>query len=97
MANQTIPLNAVASQSFTVQLNGQNCVINLYQKSTGLYFDLTVNGNQCVQTMICLNLVNLVRNVYQGFIGNLFFYDTQGTTDPVYTGLGSRYILVYVP
>ena len=92
---QVIPLTAVASQSFTVQLNGQNCDINIYQKSTGLYFDLTVNGESIVNTMICLNAVGLVREVYLGFIGQLVFIDTQGSDDPYYTGLGSRYILTY--
>jgi len=92
---QTIPLNAVASQSFSVQLGTQNCDINIYQKSTGLYFDITVNGTEIVSTMICLNLVYLIREAYLGFSGNLFFFDTQGTNDPDYTSLGSRYILVY--
>jgi hypothetical protein len=60
-----------------------------------MYFDLTLNGTLIVSTMICLDRVNLVRYAYLGFIGNLAFIDTQGTTDPVYTGLGSRYILTY--
>ena len=92
---QVIPLAAVASQSFTIQLNGQNCEINIYQKSTGLYFDLILNGSGIVNTMICLNAVGLVREIYLGFIGQLVFIDTQGTDDPYYTGLGSRYILTY--
>jgi hypothetical protein len=92
---QVIPLTAVASQSFTIQLNGQNCEINIYQKSTGLYFDLILNGSGIVNTMICLNAVGLVREIYLGFIGQLVFIDTQGTDDPYYTGLGSRYILTY--
>ena len=93
--NQTIPLNPIPSQKFTVQLNNQQCTINVYQKSTGLYFDLSVNNNVIVSTMICLNLVGLIRESYLGFSGQLFFFDTQGTNDPDYTGLGSRYILVY--
>ena len=92
---QVIPLAAVASQSFTIQLNGQNCEINIYQKSTGLYFDLILNGSGIVNTMICLNAVGLVREIYLGFVGQLVFIDTQGTDDPYYTGLGSRYILTY--
>lgn len=92
---QVIPLTAVASQSFTIQLNGQNCEINIYQKSTGLYFDLILNGSGIVNTMICLNAVGLVREIYLGFVGQLVFIDTQGTDDPYYTGLGSRYILTY--
>lgn len=95
MSNVIVPITAVPAQTFTVQLNNQNCSINLYQKSTGLYFDLALNNQTIVQTMICLNLVGLVREAYLGFIGQLFFFDTQGTNDPTYDGLGSRYVLVY--
>jgi len=93
--NSIIPVDPVASQTFQVQLGNQSCSINIYQKSTGLYFDMTVNNNPCVQTMICLNLIGLVREAYQGFTGQLFFFDTQGTNDPTYDGLGSRYLLIY--
>jgi len=92
---QIIPVNSIASQSFNVQLGTQNCVINLYQKNTGLFFDLNLNGTQIVNSMICLNLVGLVRESYLGFTGQLFFFDTSGQTDPVYTGLNSKYLLVY--
>ena len=92
---QIIPVNSIASQSFNVQLGIQNCVINLYQKNTGLFFDLNLNGTQIVNSMICLNLVGLVRESYLGFTGQLFFFDTSGQTDPVYTGLNSKYLLVY--
>ena len=92
---QVIPLTPVASQSFSVQLNTQNCVINLYQKSTGLFIDLTVDGNVIVESMTCLNAVGIVREAYLGFDGQLVFIDTIGTNDPEYTGLGSRYILTY--
>jgi hypothetical protein len=37
-----------------------------------------------------------VRDLYLGFSGDLFFADTQGTNDPYYTDLGTRYLLVYV-
>ena len=93
--NQIIPLQAIASQTFTIQLGNQNCSVSVYQKSTGLYFDLILNNIVIVQTMICLNLVGLVREEYQGFNGQLFFFDTQGTSDPTYDGLGIRYQLIY--
>lgn len=96
MTEQFIPLTAVPSQSFTIQLGGQNCAINLYQLSTGLFFDLSANGNDIVNTMICLNLVGLIREEYLGFQGQLVFLDTEGTSDPTYDGLGTRYHLVYI-
>lgn len=95
MTIQFIPITSVASQSFTIQLNGQSCAISLNQKNNGLYFSMTVNNNPCVNSVLCLNLVGLVREKYYGFTGQLAFFDTQGTSDPHYTGLGSRYQLIY--
>jgi len=95
MTIQFIPISAVAAQTFTIQLGSQNCLINIYQKNTGLFFDLVINGNPCVTTVLCLNLVGLVREAYYGFDGQLAFFDTQGTSDPTYDGLGSRYQLIY--
>jgi hypothetical protein len=92
-----IPLQAVPSQSFNVGLSNQACQLNIYQKSTGLFFDLLVANVPIVTGVICRNLTKLVRYLYLGFIGDLAFIDTQGSTDPYYTGLGSRYLLAYVP
>jgi hypothetical protein len=95
MTTQTIPIIAVAAQSFTIQLGAQNCAISLVQKNTGLFFSMTVNGASCVDSVLCLNLVGLIREAYYGFSGQLAFFDTQGTSDPYYTGLGDRYVLLY--
>lgn len=90
-----IPLQPIPSQTFAVTLAGQSCVIAVYAKTTGLYLDLTLSGLPIVGAVRCHNLVRLVRQAYLGFVGDLAFVDTQGTTDPVYTGLGSRYVLAY--
>lgn len=95
MTIQIIPISAVPSQSFTIKLGNQNCAIKIYQLQTGLYFDLSVDGNVIITSMICLNLVGLVREKYLGFIGQFVFFDTKGTADPNYDELGSRYQLFY--
>lgn len=92
---QTIPLTAVPSQTFSVQLNDQQCDIALYQKSTGLFMDLVVNQVMIAQTELCLNKVYMVRYTYLGFIGNFAFIDTQGGDAPYYDGLGTRFLLTY--
>ena len=95
MTIQIIPLTATASQSFTILLGNQNCSMKVYQLSTGLYCNLIANNNSIFNTMICLNLVGLAREAYLGFVGQLAFVDTKGTSDPTYDGLGARYQLVY--
>lgn len=91
-----IPISAVPSQSLSVQLAGQQCQINVYQKSTGVFMDLLVDNAPIVTTMLCQDRVKLVRHQHLGFVGDLAFVDTQGAQDPEYTGFGSRYLLIYL-
>jgi hypothetical protein len=92
----TISLQATPSQSLSVVLAGQNCQINVYQKSTGMYLDLYVSNSPIITTTVCLDRVRLVRETYLGFVGDLAFADTHGASDPVYTGLGTQYVLLYL-
>jgi hypothetical protein len=92
----SIPLQAVPSQKLSVVLGGQNCQINVFQKSTGMFLDLYLNNSPIITGVLGLDRVKLVRETYLGFIGDLSFVDTQGTSDPVYSGLGSQYQLIYL-
>ncbi len=59
--------------------------------------DLNSNGVDMCIGCLALNAVPLdACNSYDGFQGNLYIVDTQGTEDPIYTGLGSRWVLVYL-
>ncbi|MDX3986173.1 MAG: hypothetical protein QHC88_13055 [Achromobacter sp.] len=91
-----IPLRAVPSQSLNVVLAGQSCQINVYEKSTGLYLDLFLSHRPIVTAALCHDRVRIVREAYRGFVGDLSFLDTRGHADPVYTGLGGRFVLVYL-
>lgn len=93
---QVIPLSAVPSQALSVLLAGQNCQIKVYQKTTGLYLDFSMNDAPVKSGVLCLDRVQLIRHAYLGFIGDLTFFDTQGVSDPAYTGLGSRWQLAYL-
>lgn len=93
---QTIPVQAIPNQSLQVQLGGQACTIDVYQLAYGLFMDLYVGNELVVGGVICQNLNRIVRSLYLGFSGDLCFFDQQGATDPVYTGLGARYQLVYL-
>jgi hypothetical protein len=91
-----IPLSPIPSQTLHVMLASQNCKINVYQKTTGLFFDLYVNDVPIIIGMICRDRVKLVRFDYLGFVGDLAFFDIQGLTDPNHAGFGSRYWLIYL-
>lgn len=90
-----IPLRAVPAQACSVVLGGQNCQVSVYQKSTGVYLDLRVNHQPVAMAVLCHDRVWLIRETYSGFVGDLTFVDTQGRDDPVYTGFGDRFQLMY--
>ena len=91
-----IPLQAVPSQALSVTLGNQISQVSLYQKDTGLFIDLFVDNTLVIGGVICQNLNRIVRSVYLGFSGDLVFIDNQGDTDPVFSGLGTRYSLAYL-
>lgn len=91
-----VPLSPVPSQTVSVVLAQQSCRISVYAKTTGLFLDLYVNDALIIAGVIGLNTVLIVRDQYLGFAGDLAFFDLQGSADPVYGGLGTRYILGYI-
>ena len=93
---QNIPLQNIPSQLTKVVLGGQNVQIFIYQKDQGVFVDINSDGVDIVVGVIARDAVPLVCREYAGFIGNLIFIDTQGNYDPFYSGLGSRFSLVYL-
>lgn len=92
-----IPVQAVANQTFAVSLAGQVAQMALRQNGASIYFNLSFNGEPIVVTKICRDRQRLLIDArYRGFIGDFAFVDTQGTDDPFFTGLGSRYLFYYI-
>jgi hypothetical protein len=90
-----VPLNTVPSQVLNTVLNGQYCQINVYTRSTGLYVDIGMNGLTIIGGVIAQDRNRIVREPYRGFIGDIAFWDSIGTTDPFWQGIGSRFWLGY--
>lgn len=96
---QIVPLQALPSQTLQVQLGGQACVLNIYQLAYGLFVDVYVGATLIIGGVICENLNRIVRSAYLGFVGDFVFADTQSGAngaDPIYTGLGARFQLIYL-
>jgi hypothetical protein len=91
-----IALQAVPSQQLQVVLGGQNCQIAVYLLGSQLFVDVQLNGTDLSIGVVAHDQIPLIPTVYFGFQGNILFVDTQGSTDPVYTGLGARYQLLYL-
>lgn len=93
---EIIPLKPLPNQTLTVTLGDQVTQVNVYQKLSGLYIDVLVDGTTIIAGVLGRNLNRIVRSVYLGFSGDLTFIDSQGSNDPDYTGLGIRYTLNYL-
>lgn len=92
-----LPIIATPSQSMRIGLGGQQCEVLINQKQTGVYLSLKVNNVSIINSAICRDRVNIARRDYLPFSGTLAFVDTQGSSDPDYTGFGSRFQLAYIP
>jgi hypothetical protein len=93
-----IPLIATPSQTLSITLGGQRCEIEVTQKfAGGVFLSLTVNGVNAVNSALCRDRVSIIRQSYRAFVGRLVFIDTQGFSDPDYSGFAERYKLAYLP
>jgi hypothetical protein len=88
-------MQATPSQTVSVLLASQPTTLNVYQKSTGLFMDVLLNNALVIGGVICENLNVIIRDAYFGYVGDFAWIDTQGATDPAYTGIGTRYFLGY--
>lgn len=95
MTQFVVPLVTMPFQTLTVQLGNQSCRLNIRQRRTGLFVDLYVSDVPIFEGVKALDRNRLVREAYLNFTGDLFFVDTQGTTDPDYSGLGGRFLLYW--
>lgn len=92
---QTIQLQPVPRQTVQVQLDNQATQINVYQTAYGLFVDVLLNGTAVISGVIAENLNRIIRSAYLGYSGDLVFVDLAGSSDPIYTGIGTRFVLVY--
>lgn len=93
---QIVPIQPVPSQIVSVALAGQACQISIYLRGATLYVDLSVNNATIIDGVAARNKNRIVRSLYLGFVGDLTFLDNQGSEDPQYTGLGTRWSLAYL-
>jgi hypothetical protein len=95
-----VPLIAVPSQRIKTVLADQIVELDVYQLRYGMFINVYVNSVLEIGAVICQNLNRIIRSAYlnekTGFSGDFVFQDTQGTDDPIWTGLGDRFQLLYL-
>lgn len=95
---QQIPMQAIPNQILIAVLEQQSTQINLRQRRTGLFMDVFLNNSPIVSGVIAENQKLIVRNAYLGYLGDFYFLDLTGQRIDLvdYTGLGTRWILLYM-
>ena len=99
MAN-LVPTLAVPSQKLKTTLNGQVVELAIYQLRYGMFMNVTIDGTLEIGAVVCQNRNRIIRSAYLnenvGFAGDFMWNDLEGSSDPYYTGLRTRYQLLYL-
>lgn len=95
MTYQVIPIQPLALQTFNCTLDGGQAQFTITSTDDGVFADVVYNGVAVIAGRLCLDRTDINPAKYNGLPQGLFFADQQGTTDPVYTGFGSRFLLLY--
>lgn len=93
---QIVNLSQEPNQKFKTVVAEQNCEITLRTIGGLLYFSMSLNGVDFINSRVCRNGGLLVPTAYLGFKGNFSFVDYRGDTDPTYDLLNDRYFLLYL-
>lgn len=89
MKGRQIPLAQLPNQTFSTSLNGETWQITLETKLGKMYISLESSSRGLVlANRVCLN------KAYLGY--GFSFLDIDGNSDPVYTGLNERFLLLWL-
>lgn len=91
-----IPLAKVPAQSLSVLLAGQSTQISVRYTLQGVFCDVSLEDVPVVQGVIAYDRTLLVRSPTTNFLGDLFFSDLQGRSDPDWREFGVRFHLAYL-
>lgn len=92
---QIINVAPLPSQEFTVVLGGQECTISLYSRLGKMYFDLTAGAIPVCAGAICQHGTEILQSHTQLFKGAFYFWDDEGSSPPMWEGIGTRFYLLY--
>ncbi len=88
MTLMTIPLEKAANQRISFVVDNLRWVLTLRTRLGKLYASVENNRDGVIiQNRVCLNNTPIIKQ--------LVFIDLNGHDDPVYSGLNSRFFLVY--
>ena len=92
---QLIPIDKQPNQKFNIRLEDKDVELEFITRGLFMYANIMVQKEPLINGVICLNGVNLNQYPNTKLKGKIYFKDTQGEDDPVYSGLNDRWILIY--
>lgn len=92
-----IPLLPTPNQVVNTTINDKAIEVSLaLRKNNRLYATISINNETIISSRVCLDRTALTPEWYKNKNMVFTFVDSQGYTDPEYSGLGSRYNLFMV-
>ena len=94
-----VPLIATPNQELAIELEEQDCTIQVRQLGNYTYLTLWVDSTLIAENAICMPGVAILQGYIQGFKGNFVLVDSSDPNNQQlsdYTELGSRFLLLYV-
>lgn len=94
-----VPLIATPNQELSIELEEQDCTIQVRQLGNYTYLTLWVDSTLIVENAICMPGVAVLQGYIRGFSGNFVLVDSSDPENQQlsdYTELGSRFLLLYL-
>lgn len=94
-----VPLIATPNQELAIELEEQDCTIQVRQLGNYTYLTLWVDSTLIVENAICMPGVAILQGYVHGFRGNFVLVDSSDSNNQQlsdYTELGSRFLLLYL-
>ena len=94
-----VPLIATPNQELAIELEEQDCTIQVRQLGNYTYLTLWVDSTLIVENAICMPGVAILQGYIKGFNGNFVLVDSSDPNNQQlsdYRELGSRFILLYL-
>lgn len=94
-----VPLIATPNQELAIELEEQDCTIQVRQLGNYTYLTLWVDSELIIENAICMPGVAVLQGYIQGFNGNFVLVDKSDPNNQQlsdYTELGSRFLLLYL-
>lgn len=94
-----VPLIATPNQELAIELEEQDCTIQVRQLGNYTYLTLWADSTLIVENAICMPGVAILQGYVHGFRGNFVLVDSSDPNNQQlsnYTELGSRFILLYL-